>query len=200
MALTIYGLATSRALRVMWTAKELGLDFKHVPTDFSGGTRTPEFLKINPNGHVPAIDDDGVILWESLACNLYLVKKHGGPLLPKTVADEGRVLQWSFWVMTEAEMAALTILFKRLNMPEATDAAVAAATEKLTGALKVLDGALAGKDYLLGADFTIADLNVACVLAWLQMAKFDLSAVPNVAGWLGRCLGRPAYQAARSTK
>lgn len=200
MALTIYGIPTSRALRVIWMAKELGIDFKHVPTDFNGGTRTPEFLKINPNGRVPAIDDDGVILWESLACNLYLAKKHGGPLQPKNIADEGRALQWSFWVMTEAEMAALTMLFKRMNRPDTSDADAAAAREKLGPALKVLDDALAGNDYLLGASFSVADLNVASVLAWLQMAKFDLTGVPNVAAWLSRCLGRPAFLEARNTK
>lgn len=199
MALTIYGAAQSRALRVIWAAKELGLDFKLEPI-MPGGTRTPEFLKINPNGHIPTIVDDGVILWESLAITLYLARKHGGALQPKNIADEGRALQWSFWAMTEAEAHALTILMKRMNPAGTPDEAAAAASEKLGVALKVLDGALAGKDYLLGSSFTIADLNVAGVLAWLQMAKFDLSAVPNVAAWLGRCLERPGFAAARSAK
>ncbi len=199
MALTIYGVAQSRALRIIWAAKELGLDFKIEPIT-PAGTRTPEFLKINPNGHIPAIDDGGVILWESLACNLYLVKKHGGELQPKNIADEGRALQWSFWAMTEAEGHALTILMKRMNPAGTSDADVAAATEKLGAALKVLDGALAGKDYLLGSGFSVADLNVAGVLAWLQMAKFDLSGVSNVAAWLGRCLERPGFAAARGAK
>ncbi len=199
MALTIYGAAQSRALRVIWAAKELGLDFKLEPI-MPGGTRTPEFLKINPNGHIPTIVDDGVVLWESLAITLYLARKHGGALQPKNIADEGRALQWSFWAMTEVEAHALTILMKRMNPAGTPDEAVAVAGEKLGVALKVLDGALAGKDYLLGSSFTIADLNVAGVLAWLQMAKFDLSAVPNVAAWLGRCLERPGFAAARSAK
>lgn len=200
MALTIYGIPTSRALRILWLANELGLEYKYVPVDFSGGSRSPEFLKLNPNGHVPVIDDDGLILWESMACNLYLIKKHGGPLAPKSLSDEGRTLQWSFWVMTEMEKAALTLLEKRVYPDEVTDADAAAAREELVPTLKVLEGALAGRDYLLGSVFTVADLNVAAVLSWLRIAKYDLAAFPIVADWLTRCLSRPANLAARATK
>ncbi|MFZ5930129.1 MAG: glutathione S-transferase family protein [Pseudomonadota bacterium] len=199
MALTIYGIPQSRALRVLWLAKELGIDYKNVPITNTGGSREPDFLKINPNGHIPAIEDDGVVLCESLAINLYLSKKYGGDLQPKNIVDEGRALQWSFWAVTEAEGPALTLLMKRMN-PATPDSEVAAANTKLGAALKVLDGALAGKEYLLGSSFSIADLNVAAVLAWLQMAKFDMAPYPNAGAWLGRCLGRPAFAAARGGK
>src|SRR5437588_323550 len=77
MALKIYGIPRSRAFRVLWMAKELGLDYENVPIDMGkGDTRTPDYLRINPNGHIPAIDDDGFILWESMAINLYLAKKY----------------------------------------------------------------------------------------------------------------------------
>ena len=142
MALTIYGIPQSRALRVLWLAKELGIDYKNVPITNTGGSREPDFLKINPNGHIPAIDDDGVVLCESLAINLYLAKKYGGDLQPKNMGDEGRALQWSFWAVTEAEGPALTLLMKRMN-PATPDSEVAAANTKLGAALKVLDGALA---------------------------------------------------------
>ncbi len=193
MALTIYGAPQSRAARVLWMARELGLKFENIPTSPRGETRTPDFLKINPNGHVPAIDDDGVILWESLACNLYLLKKHGGPLQPENVADEGRMIQWSFWAMCELEPQTLPLLFKAIMPERTTDAAVAAANERLPDVLKVLDDALAGKDYLLGSSFTAADLNVASVLSFLAMIKYDFKAYPNVAAWSARCLSRPAF-------
>ena len=82
--LKIYGTAMSRASRTLWTAEELGLKYEHIPVGFGdGGTRQPEYLKINPNGHVPAIDDDGLILCESMAISLYLVEKYGkAPMWP----------------------------------------------------------------------------------------------------------------------
>lgn len=198
MSLTIYGISASRAIRTLWAAEELGLDYKHEPVDFSGGSRKPEFLKINPNGHIPAIDDDGVVIWESLACNLYLARKHGGGLWPDNVADEGRALQWSFWAMTEAEKPLLPLLLKKF-MPEGgpSDAEVAAAREEVVNPLLVLNDALNGRDYLLGGDFTIADLNVASVLLWAMMAGVELSAYPDLAAWLERCAGRPALRRAQ---
>src|SRR5260221_14770536 len=75
--LKIYGIPRSRAFRTLWMPKELGLEYENIPIDFANdATRTPEYLRINPNGHVPTIDDDGVILWESMAINLYLAKKY----------------------------------------------------------------------------------------------------------------------------
>src|SRR5271166_1222224 len=188
MALKIYGVARSRAFRILWMAKELGLDYEHVKIDFAdGGTRQPAYLAINPNGHVPAIDDDGFILWESMAINLYLAKKHSlGELYPTRLEDEARAWQWSFWGMTEVERPVLTALFNRAILPEAErDAAAADAAEKaLAGPLGVLEGVLGNSTNLLGPRFTVADLNVASILAWARPAQIDMSAVPKVAEWL----------------
>src|ERR1700730_4332454 len=75
--LRIYGTARTRAFRVLWMAEELGLDYEHIPMEpGAAGARQPGYLAINPNGRLPAIDDDGLILWESLAINIYLAKKH----------------------------------------------------------------------------------------------------------------------------
>ena len=120
MALKIYGVARSRAFRTLWMAKELGLDYEHIKVDFATGeTRRPEHLALNPNGHVPVIDDDGFILWESMAINLYLAKKYGRDgLYPSRLEDEARAWQWSFWGMTEVERPVLTALFNRAILPE----------------------------------------------------------------------------------
>jgi glutathione S-transferase len=154
MALKIYGVARSRAFRTLWMAKELGLDYEHVKVDFATGeTRTPEHLALNPNGHVPVIDDDGFILWESMAINLYLAKKYGaGGFYPSRLQDEARAWQWSFWGMTELERPVLTVLFNRAILPESQrDAAAADAAEKtLAQPFAVLQGVLSGSAYLLG--------------------------------------------------
>jgi glutathione S-transferase len=201
MALKIYGIPRSRAFRTLWMAKELGLDYENVLTDFANnGTRTPEYLAINPNGQVPAIDDNGVVLWESMAINLYLAKKYGaGSLYPSRLEDEARAWQWSFWGMTEIERTVLTAMFNRAILAEDKRDAAAAddAERQLQQPLKVLDGAVSKTPYLLGEGFTVADLNLAGILSWARPARIDLSGVPKMADWFKRCADRPAARAAR---
>jgi glutathione S-transferase len=199
MALKIYGVARSRAFRTLWMAGELGLPYEHVKTDFDGGTRTAEFLKLNPNGHVPVIDDDGFVMWESMAINLYLAKKYSaGRLYPTRIEDEARAWQWSFWGMTEVERHALTALLNRIGPEDKRDMAAADAAERaLAAPLRVLDGFVGAGRYLLGPEFTVADLNVASILAWARQARVDLAAFPNMTAWLRACHDRPAARAAR---
>ncbi|MBM3525667.1 MAG: glutathione S-transferase family protein, partial [Alphaproteobacteria bacterium] len=166
--LTIYGTAASRTFRTLWAAKELGIDYDHKPVQFRNGEcRTPEFRKINPNGHVPAIQDDKVTMFESLAINLYLAKKYPGAISPKTVEEDGLATQWSMWALTEAEPHIVALLMNRVMLPEdKRDASAAARAEEAVKApLGVLNAALAGKDYLLGKGFTVADLNLASVIS-----------------------------------
>ncbi len=200
MTLKIYGQTQSRALRVLWMAEELGVDYEHVPTTIAEGTKTAEFLAINPNGRVPAIDDDGFRLWESMAINLYLAKKHGGELAPRTLEEDALATQWSFWIMTEVEKTLLQALFHSLGMMgiEKSAAKASALLEELTPQFRVLDGALAGKGHLLGDRFTVADLNVASVLVWLGLTGGDVSAHRNLHDWLGRCTGRAALARAQA--
>jgi len=199
--LKIYGVPRSRAFRALWLAKELGLDYDNVSVDFATGeTRQPAYLKINPNGHVPAIDDNGFILWESMAINLYLAKKYGlGTLYPTSLEDEARAWQWSLWGITELERNVLIAMFNRAIYPEdKRDAAAAGTAEKeLQHPLGVLDAAVSKTPYLLGNDFTVADLNVASVLSWARPARIDFAPFPKAADWLGRCALRPAAKAAR---
>ena len=93
-SLRIYGIARTRAFRALWVAKELGLDYEHLPIEIGDdGARAPEFLAINPNGRLPFIDDDGFVLFESLAITLYLAKKYSpGKLYPAALEDEAQGL------------------------------------------------------------------------------------------------------------
>jgi glutathione S-transferase len=196
----LYGIPASRAFRSRWMLEELGLQYENVPTNFTGETRTAEFLKLNPNGHIPVLVDGETVLWESMAINLYLARAYGGgSLWPASVADEGRAFQWSLWVMTEVEGALLMVLMQRRILPaERRDASAATAHEaKLAGPLAVLEGALRGRPFLLGDTFSVADLNVASVLTWATLAGIDLGTWPQVGAWLQRCTSRPACQKAR---
>jgi glutathione S-transferase len=202
-ALKIYGVPRSRTFRTLWAVLELGIEYELVPVDFAAGAaREPGYLAINPNGQIPALDDDGFRLWESIAINLYLAKKHGsGPdgLYPAGLEDEARVWQWSFWGVSEVERPLLTAMLNRIVHPEPKRdlAAADAAERQLAAPLKVLDGAVGDGRYLLGPRFSVADLNVAGILAWARPAGIDMSATPSLAAWLKNCAERPAARAAR---
>jgi glutathione S-transferase len=181
----------------LWLLEELGVPYECVKTDFAAGaTRTPEFLAINPNGHVPALEDGDVKLFESLAINLYLARRYddGRGFWPSDVADEGRTWQWTIWAMTELEEPIVTALVHRSFLPEAQrDPRKAEQAEKRHAKrLAVLDGALAGRTWLVGDGFSVADLNVASVLWWSSMASLPVAQSPHAAAWLERCTSRPA--------
>jgi glutathione S-transferase len=196
MMIKLYGSPMSRAARCLWVLEELELQYEHVPVVPSAETRTPEFLKINPNGHVPALEDDGKVYWESLAINLYLAEKYGqGKLWPASVVDHGYCYQWSFWAITEVEPHLIAILKNRVALPpeQRSEEAAKAAEEALKAPSKVIDDYLAGREYL-GKTFTIGDLNVASVYSFALFARVDLSSYLNLNAWLQRCFSRPAQQ------
>lgn len=210
--LKVYGTPMSRAARTLWICREIGLEYEHVPVHFAdGGTKAADYLAVNPAGKIPAIDDNGFRLAESMAINIYLAKKHGSHLMPKDLEGESRVLQWSFWAMTEIEKPLLNILMQRMELPPGSaiekyfrerspkDAkAEPAALEALRGPLTYMNEQLAQREYLLGASFTVADLNVASIMGFALMAKLDLSAYANVQQWLNRCMARPAARAKKA--
>ena len=207
--LTIYGVYRSRASRNIWLAKEIGLEYRHVPViqayrladpaaaDAPLNTQSPAFLAVNPNGRIPAIEDDGLVLHESLAINLYLAKRHGGALGPADAAEDGLMTMWSIWAMTEAEPHTIEVLYHRVGNPHGpcdpakADAAVAA----LRAPFAVLDAALAATGFLVGGRFTVADLNLAEVIRYAGAAPELFEAAPRVKAWLAACQARPACRA-----
>jgi glutathione S-transferase len=193
----IYGIPQSRAGRCLRMARELGIPVENVPVHFAAPHESPELVAINPNARIPALDDNGFHLYESMAINLYLVKKYGAgnDIAPASLEEEALATQWSFWVMTEIEKSLLVFLQHAFGRPTVDEATLAQHRRTLDRPLKVLDAHLADHDWLVGNRFTVADLNVASVLSWTRGAKYDLSAYPHVAAWLDRCLARPATNA-----
>ncbi|MGB8284297.1 MAG: glutathione S-transferase family protein [Pseudolabrys sp.] len=198
--LRIYGIARTRAFRALWMANELGLDYEHLPIEIGAtGARSPEFLA--PNGRLPFIVDNGFVLFESLAITLYLAKKHSNrKLYPGTLEDEASAWQWSLWAVTEVDRGVNIWSLHAVRLPPAERDAVKRneALKVLVAPFKVLDAAVAKQKYLLGNDFTVADLNVAAVIS--RAVDMDLSAIPNLKAWLTRCLERPAARKALALK
>jgi len=205
--LTIYGVYRSRASRNIWLAHELGIPFNHVPVmqlyrlpdpppEGILHTKSPEFLKVNPNGHIPTIDDDGLVLHESLAINLYLARKHGTSLAPANVGEDGEMTMWALWAANEVEGHAINIIYHRVSNagrpmdPKIADEAVVA----LRAPFAVLDAALAKDGYLVGGRFTVADINVAEVVRYAQAAPELFADAPHVKAWLAACQARPAFK------
>src|SRR5690348_368126 len=200
MTLKIFGIPRSRALRTLWMAHELGLAFDLIEVaPGADGSRKPEYLRLNPNGQVPFIDDDGLILWESLAINLYLAKKHGGPIGPANLAEDGQMTMWGFWTVNEIEPRAITALYNTAERPEAerSPAEVTTALDELKAPLMVLEGKLKeGGGYLVGRRFTAADLNAISCLFYLRFAPQALADKPAVRAWYDKAMARPANRAA----
>jgi len=206
MALKIYGVLRSRATRPVWMAKELGLAYEQVPVmqyyrlpnptaaNVPLNTQSPEFLAVNPNGLVPTIDDDGFVLNESLAITLYLARKHGGPLAPKDVREEGQMMMWSLWAATECEGHALRAMQNAPAIKSRDPAVYDACVTALKPKVAVLDKALReGGGHLVGNRFTVADVNVAEIIRYAQAAPELFVDAPNVQSWITACQSRPAF-------
>ena len=198
----LYGITQSRAFRPLWLLEELGLDYEQVGLDYRGKELdTADYRAINPNGRIPTLVDDDLVLWESMAIDLYLARRYGNEadLWPHTIEGEALTWQWSFWVMTEVEHPLLTVLMHSRVLPEAKRDAARASRNRgvLQTPFKVLDQALRDREYLVEARFTVADLNVAAVLSWCKPARVQLNEFPDLEAWLARCLARPARKRAQ---
>lgn len=199
--LRLYGSAQSRAVRVLWMIGELGIPYEHkdwLPR--APETRTPEFLAVNPNARVPSIDDDGFILSESMAINLYLAKKHKSPLYPANPQHEALAWQWSLWETDRLDRQLVDYVRHSVALPEAErkPAVAEKAWTEVVPAFDVLEGALAKSEWLAGPAFSVADLNVASAL--YRALSIDVSKWPHLDRWLHRCWERPAARKARAMR
>ena len=171
------------------------MPFEHQPIDWQSCGKDPAYLAINPAGSVPCLQEDGFVLSESLAINLYLARKHQF-IWPKDEEGQATAMQWSFWAATSLEepyvLWALHECWLPVNLrkPEQADKAM----EDMRRPLSRLEVALSADSWLVDGRFTVADLNVASVISLLSTAP--LPNYPAVSRWLAACVQRPAYKAA----
>lgn len=207
--LTIYGAFRSRATRPIWLCYEAGVAFDHRPVlqsyrvkdpaapDAPLNTASPEFRAINPQGQIPAMEDDGLVLTESLAICLHIARRRGGRLGPQDWREAALADQWALFAATGLEEPGLAITFAHAQgraESEAGRAEIAEAAAKLARPLDRLDGHLRGRDWLMGDRFTVADVMVAECLRYCTAQAGFLDRWPDARDWLARCQARPAFR------
>ena len=198
---TLYGVYRSRATRNFWLAGELGITLDHVPViqAYREGaigmtTTSPEFLAISPAGAIPVLVDGDLVLSESLAINLYLARKYGGPLAPADPAEDAVMQQWALYGATAIEPSSVALLYAFAE-GRGDSAEVAELAEKLQRPLKVLEAHLTAHPQMVGGRFTVADINMAEILRYAQNHPTLLAGFPKVDAWLESCQARPAFVA-----
>ncbi len=189
-------------LRVRAVVFELDADVEIVDVDvFGGGTRTPEYLAINPNGKVPAFVDEDLRLFESRAINAYLASLDPARrLYPADLKKRAVVDQWSYWQAIHLGPSSQKLTFEKVlkekfgrgKPDENVIAAEAKATKTLLG---VLDTGLEGREWAAG-DLSIADFALASTLTRREAAGIELAEFPNVAGWIDRLEARESWRRA----
>jgi glutathione S-transferase len=160
---------------------------------------SPDYVSLNPNAKIPTLVDGDFVLFEAIAINQYLAQNYQSPMQTSNPQDHAHANQWGIWALSELETL-LTQLFyhRRLLTKIARDPSRGDAAEVLLQKpLNVLNKTLEGKDYLLGSDFSVADINVAGMMNWAKLSELDFSPYPRVDEWLESCISRPAYQRVR---
>ena len=189
---------SSNVQKVLWAAGELGLDFEREDIGgVFGGNDTPEYLALNPNGTVPTLIDGDYTLWESNSIVRYLAATHGaGTLWPEDSRARGAAERWMDWQIATLSPTMVTV-FRGLvrTPPEARDMArIAEARDRTARLFAMLDGALAGSEYVAGDDFTMGDIPVG-IAAWrwysLDIEREDFRSLER---WYRRLTRRPAYR------
>lgn len=195
--ITLYGPARSSAGRCLWCLEEIGQPYENKNIDMRAKEHKSEwFLKINPNGKVPALVDGDIKLFESFAINNYLADKYKPELLGKTVQERAFVQQWTHWASAELQMPLIEILIQKMFMPDdkRDQNTIDKNMQLLPNLYNILDNALAQSKYLAGNEFTLADLNVASVAGLANALGFDVIAYPNVGNWMKAVSDRPSFQ------
>jgi glutathione S-transferase len=185
----------------VWALEEAGAEYQHVKIDlFKGEGHAPAYLEINPSGKVPALIDGGFILTESAAIVTYIGDQYPESQLTPPVGTQkrGHYDQWCYFAVTELEQPLWTIAKHRFALPEEwrVPAVIDTAYKEFQVAAKVLETGLGDKLFILGEQFSAADILLALILGWARKVE----ALPESAilsAYLERCLARPALQRAR---
>ncbi|WP_343315408.1 glutathione S-transferase family protein [Brucella sp. BE17] len=194
MSIKIYSdLGSGSYRRVAAAAKIMGVEYERVNVDlFKGESHTPEFLKLNPHGLTPVLQDGDTIIWESSAINLYLAEKVNSSLVGKTPSERHEVLQWMFWSGEQWRIFFVLLFDERvgaraMGKPQ-NEAVIELALRKIRDAASVLDAHLADRKFIVGNELTLADIDIAAPFSQIARSKPPLNEFPNISAWQQRLL------------
>jgi glutathione S-transferase len=204
MSLVFYYSPMSSAVTVHWALEELGVPYEKVRVDLQAGDqKKPAFLAINPNGKVPALVHDGVKLFESVAILIHLGETYGveKKLFPAPGLARAEALKWLVWC--NVSLGEALSRWHHSGSPRVpaeihNEKALAKAKADVEALVDILEKELAGKKFLVGDSFTLADLQVSGWFDYLGMLGFDKKKWPNTNAWTERCSSRPAHARAMS--
>jgi glutathione S-transferase len=187
--LKIYGSdLSSPANKVRFVANYLGLKYDYIVVKLREGEHLkPEFLKVNPVGKIPAMDDDGFTMFESNAICRYLAEKGNSPIYPKGLKERAVVDEWLDFGSMHVSMAVSKIVYNRIFAPirkvEVDERSIKEGLEFLTRFLPVVDNQLAKGKYLTGSQITLPDFNILAGLDPVEAANIDIAPYKNIARW-----------------
>jgi len=197
----VFGFPKSRSTRVLWMLEELGAEYQYLKVDLGAGAGQSEDYRIlNPSGKVPTLCDDDFCLTESAAILTYLGNRFPEAELipPPGSLDYARYLQWAFFVLSELEQPLWTLAKHKFALPKDYRVPEISRTAlwEFERAAAVLADGINESGFLIGEDFTAADLLAAHTLGWAQASKIPLGQ-QQLESYAKRHLARPAYLRAR---
>ena len=184
--------------KVLWALDELKVPYERVDAGMQFGVvNEPFYRKLNPNGRVPTIEDDGFVLWESNVIVRYLAAKHGaGTLWPDDLRQRADADRWMDWT-TSTLGPAITPVFWGLirTPPEKRDMAqIAADAEKTGQAMQVLEQCLEGRDYVAGKSFSMGDIPLGAFVHRWYALDIRRPALARIEAYYGRLQQRAAFR------
>ena len=198
--LTIYGFDfSSPANKVRFAANAMGLKYEYKQVNLlAGEQKSPDFLKLNPIGRVPAIDDDGFKVFESAVIIKYLASKNNSPLYPQDLQKRTIIDQWIDFanIHVATALARLTfnrVMYKLLNV-EKDERSLNDGIKFLGNFLPLIEKQLKANKYLAGNEMSLADINLLAVLDPAELSSLDLTVYPSINNWRKDLKGQPFYK------
>jgi glutathione S-transferase len=195
--LRVLGRATSgNVQKVVWMLEEMALPYSREDYGRQFNNTGGDYLKLNPNGKVPTLDDNGTIIWESNTILRYLANKNGGKFYPADPARRSEVERWMDWQLASLNAPYLAI-FKEAKKPAAErGAGWANDSKELIAQLQILENAMADRPWVAGKEMTLADFALGTIITRCLDFPIEHPPLKALRAWRDKCAARPAFKKA----